>query len=147
MGLAEDQIVIRIIWAEEFTGAAAEPKNLDGGKTVLNFSVATSRFRGEGENREQFTEWHRIAAWGKLASTIGNVAKGAHVKVEGDSAAASTTAAMARSRPTNRRLQDRGPRKGSTGGRSLRGPGSRPPPFFALLSLERLHGTFPVLSQ
>ena len=75
---------INSVTVQGFVGADAEPKNLDGGKTVLNFSVATSRFRGEGENREQFTEWHRIAAWGKLASTIGNVAKGAHVKVEGE---------------------------------------------------------------
>jgi single-strand DNA-binding protein len=75
---------INSVTVQGFVGAAAEPKNLDGGKTVLNFSVATSRFRGEGENREQFTEWHRIAAWGKLASTIGNIAKGAHVKVEGE---------------------------------------------------------------
>ena len=75
---------INSVTVQGFAGAAAEPKNLDGGKTVLNFSVATSRFRGEGENREQFTEWHRIAACGKLASTIGNIAKGAHLKVEGE---------------------------------------------------------------
>jgi single-strand DNA-binding protein len=60
------------------------PRNSTAAKTVLNFSVATSRFRGEGETREQFTEWHRIAAWGKLAAKIGSVAKGAHVKVSGE---------------------------------------------------------------
>ena len=75
---------INSVTVQGFVGTHAQPKNLDGGKTVLNFSVATSRFRGEGENREQFTEWHKIAAWGKLASAIGNVAKGAHVKVEGE---------------------------------------------------------------
>jgi len=75
---------INSVTVQGFVGADAQPKNLDGGKTVLDFSVATSRFRGEGDGREQFTQWHRIVAWGKLASTIGNVAKGAHVKIEGE---------------------------------------------------------------
>ena len=75
---------INSVTVQGFVGADAQPKNLDGGKTILSFSVATSRFRCEGENRKQCTEWHHIAAWGKLASTIGNVAKGAHVKVEGE---------------------------------------------------------------
>ena len=75
---------INSVTVQGFVGADASSKNLNGDTTVLNFNVATSRFRGEGDNREQFTEWHRIAAWGKLASTIGNVTKGAHVKVEGE---------------------------------------------------------------
>jgi len=75
---------INSVTVQGFVGADATSKELDGGKTVLNFNVATSRFRGEGENREQFTEWHKVAAWGKLASAIGSVAKGAHVKVEGE---------------------------------------------------------------
>ena len=74
---------INSVTVQGFVGADATSKDLDGGKTVLNFNLATSRFRGEGDNREQFTEWHKIAAWGKLASAIGSVAKGAHVNVEG----------------------------------------------------------------
>jgi len=72
---------INSVTVQGFVGADATPKNLDGGKTVLNFSVATSRLRGEGESREQFTEWHRIAAWGNLANT--GVNKGDYVKVDG----------------------------------------------------------------
>jgi single-strand DNA-binding protein len=67
-----------------FVGADAAPKNLNGGKIVLNFSLATNRFQGESENRKQFTEWHRVAAWGKLATAIGAVAKGMHVNVVGE---------------------------------------------------------------
>ena len=125
---------INSVTVQGFVGADAEPKNLDGGKTVLNFSVATSRFRGEGETREQFTEWHRIAAWGKLASTIGNVAKGAHVKVEGELRSREYSN-DSRQGPDvrNRRQQDRGPRQGSPGGRSLRGRAYARPLFCAPL--------------
>jgi len=59
---------INSVTVQGFIGADARPKELDGGKIVLNFSVATSRFRGEGEAREQFTEWHRITVWDKLAA-------------------------------------------------------------------------------
>ena len=79
--MAHRIVYINSVTLQGFVGADASPKNLDGGKTVLNFSLATSRFRGKAENREQFTEWHRIAAWGKLATTL---AKGAHVKVFGE---------------------------------------------------------------
>jgi len=43
-----------------FLGAAAAPKTLDGGKTVLNFSVATKIIRGKGDQRQERTEWHRV---------------------------------------------------------------------------------------
>ena len=75
---------INSVTVQGFIGADAHPKELDGGKIVLNFSVATSRFRGEGEAREQFTEWHRITVWDKLAGSTGHLAKGAHVNVIGE---------------------------------------------------------------
>ena len=40
-----------------FLGAAAAPKTLDGGKTVLNLSVATKIIRGKGDQRQERTEW------------------------------------------------------------------------------------------
>ena len=76
---------INSVTVQGFIGADAHPKELDGGKIVLNFSVATSRFRGEGSAREQFTEWHRITVWDKLAGSTGHLAKGAHVNVIGAS--------------------------------------------------------------
>ena len=75
---------INSVTVQGFIGADAHPKELDGGKIVLNFSVATSRFRGEGSAREQFTEWHRITVWDKLAGSTGHLAKGAHVNVIGE---------------------------------------------------------------
>jgi single-stranded DNA-binding protein len=74
---------INSVTVQGFIGADAHPKELDGGKIVLNFSLATSRFRGEGSAREQFTEWHRITVWDKLAGSTGHLAKGAHVNVIG----------------------------------------------------------------
>jgi single-strand DNA-binding protein len=75
---------INSVEIQGYVGADAQPTNLDGGKTVLNFSVATNRFRGEGDNREQFTEWHKVAAWDKRASSVGTIAKGALVNVVGE---------------------------------------------------------------
>ena len=51
-----------------------------GGKTVVNFSIATSYGKGDQEK----TEWHQIAAWEKLADTVTNyVHVGDNVRVEG----------------------------------------------------------------
>ena len=75
---------INSVTVQGFIGADAHPKELDGGKIVLNFSVATSRFRGEGAARTQFTEWHRVTVWDKLAASTGDLAKGAHVNVIGE---------------------------------------------------------------
>ena len=91
---------INSVTVQGFIGADAQPKELDGGKIVLNFSVATSRFRGEGEAREQFTEWHRITVWDKLAGSTGHLAKGATSTSSASCAAASTTPPAARCRLT-----------------------------------------------
>jgi single-strand DNA-binding protein len=65
-----------------FLGADAEAKNLDGGKTVLNLSIATKVFFGQGERQER-TEWHRVTAWGKVAASAPQLSKGAYVHVVG----------------------------------------------------------------
>ena len=67
-----------------FLGAAAAPKTLDGGKTVLNFSVATKMIWGKGDQRQERTEWHRVTAWNGTASRTGELAKGAYVHVIGE---------------------------------------------------------------
>jgi single-strand DNA-binding protein len=82
--MATTTTYINSVTVQGFIGANAQPKELEGDKAVLNFSVATSRFRGEGTEREQFTEWHRVAVWDKLAVSTGFVPKGAHVKVTGE---------------------------------------------------------------
>lgn len=66
-------------------GQDVEVKNLEGGKAVVNFSVATSESykNAQGEKVEN-TEWHRVTAWGKLAEIVGKyTGKGDMIFIEG----------------------------------------------------------------
>ncbi len=67
-------------------GSDPEVKRLDGNKSVVNFSIATSERwtdKVTGEVRER-TDWHRIVAWDKTAELVGEfLAKGRQVCVEG----------------------------------------------------------------
>ncbi len=68
-----------------FVGQEPEIKQAEGQKKVANFSVATNEvyYNEKGEKVEQ-TEWHRITAWGKMASTIEkHLKKGKEVVIEG----------------------------------------------------------------
>ena len=61
-------------------GRDPEIKYLPNGNQVTNFSLATSEKR-EGK---EYTEWHRITAFGKLAEICGeHLIKGTKVWVEG----------------------------------------------------------------
>jgi len=54
------------------------------GRAVANFSVATTDVWGDGEDRQERTEWHQVVVWGKLAETCGQyLTKGRQVLVEG----------------------------------------------------------------
>lgn len=66
-------------------GADPEVKTIGNGNTVANMSVATSESWVDKEGqRQEKTEWHRIAAWGKLAEICGkHLHKGRQVYVEG----------------------------------------------------------------
>jgi single-strand DNA-binding protein len=66
-------------------GNDPEIKNLDGGKKLANFTLATkdSYKNDKGEKVEQ-TEWHRLTAWGKTAEIIEKyVTKGLQMAIEG----------------------------------------------------------------
>ncbi len=66
-------------------GQEPEIKTFDGGRKVANITIATndSYTNDKGEKVEQ-TEWHRVAAWGKLAEIIEKyVDKGKEIAVEG----------------------------------------------------------------
>ena len=67
-----------------YLGAGAAPKILDGGKTVLNFSVATKIFWGKGDQRQERTEWHRVTAWNGTARRVGELTKGAYLHIIGE---------------------------------------------------------------
>lgn len=66
-------------------GVDPEFRTLENGNTVTNLSIATheSWTDSNGEKQER-TEWHRVAAWGKLAEICNEyLRKGSKVYVEG----------------------------------------------------------------
>jgi len=68
-----------------FVGKEPESRLFSSGDGVTNFSIATTeRYKDKsGEMKEQ-TEWHKIAAFGKLAEIATNIVhKGSQVYVEG----------------------------------------------------------------
>jgi len=65
-------------------GSDPEVRTTQGGTTVANFSVATTEVRGSGDERQEFTEWHRIVVWGRQAETCQQyLTKGRQVYLEG----------------------------------------------------------------
>lgn len=61
--------------------AGADPEVRDGTVKVATFSLATTYFKGEGQ---EGTEWHRIKVFGKMADTVERfVRKGHRVAIEG----------------------------------------------------------------
>lgn len=66
-------------------GNVPEVKTLEGGKKVVNFSLATNEFykNSDGE-KVQNTQWHAIVAWGRIAEVVAEyVEKGKEVAIEG----------------------------------------------------------------
>ena len=66
-------------------GNEPELKNLDNGKMLTKFSLATSESykNSEGERIEE-TQWHSIVAWGKTAEIASKyLKKGSGVAIEG----------------------------------------------------------------
>lgn len=62
-------------------GADPEFKELDGGKSVAKFSLATHYKNANGEEQ---TQWHNLIAWGKTAEIVANyLTKGNRVAIEG----------------------------------------------------------------
>ena len=59
--------------------------NLDGGKKLAKFSIATNEsYKNQKGEKITDTQWHNIVAWGKTAEIIENyVTKGKEVAVEG----------------------------------------------------------------
>ena len=65
-------------------GRDPEVRTTPAGNTVANFSVATTDKWGQGEERQERTEWHRVVVWGKLAEACGEyLSKGRQVYLEG----------------------------------------------------------------
>jgi single-strand DNA-binding protein len=67
-----------------FLGSDAE-KKVSNATNIAVFSLATkTSWKNDAGTWESRTEWHRCVAFGKLADFAGNLAKGAHVAVEGE---------------------------------------------------------------
>lgn len=65
-------------------GRDPEVRHTQSGKTVANFSVATTDAWGQGEDRQERTAWHQVVVWGKPAETCGQyLRKGRQVLIEG----------------------------------------------------------------
>lgn len=66
-------------------GKDPELRYTTNGQPVANFTLATTEVRGSKDTEKQeYTEWHRIVAWGKLAEICGEyLSKGKMVYVEG----------------------------------------------------------------
>ena len=66
-------------------GTQPEIINLDSGKTLAKFTMATNEsYKNAKGEKVQDTQWHNIVAWGKTAQIIEQyVNKGQEVAVEG----------------------------------------------------------------
>ena len=66
-------------------GNEPEITNLESGKKVAKFSVATNEFYKDSKGeKQQDTQWHNIVAWGKIAEIVEKyVGKGKEVALEG----------------------------------------------------------------
>lgn len=65
-------------------GGDPEIRQIKDGKTVANFSMATSESWTRDGSTITVTEWHKVVAWGKLAEICGEyLVKGKQVYIEG----------------------------------------------------------------
>lgn len=66
-------------------GNDPEIRNLDGGKKMARFSLATNeRYRSSNGEQKEETQWHNLVIWGKLADVAEKYcAKGGEIAVEG----------------------------------------------------------------
>jgi single-strand DNA-binding protein len=66
-------------------GSAPEVRNLDGGRKMARFSVATHEsYRDAKGTKIEETQWHNVVAWGKVAEIAEkNLHKGSEIALEG----------------------------------------------------------------
>lgn|SRR5690606_2264980 len=78
MSLNKVQLIGRV-------GKDPESRNLDNGKTVTNFSLATSeKYKNKSGETVEDTQWHNIVLWGKPAEVAAKyVSKGDQIYIEG----------------------------------------------------------------
>lgn len=68
-----------------YVGSNASYKEYENGTSVSKFSIATPYFKTTDGNKEEFTNWHNITTWGKLADICNKwIRKGDLVMAEGE---------------------------------------------------------------
>ena len=68
-----------------YVGNDPEVKNIDGGKKLVNLTIATNEsYKNDKGEKIEKTEWHKVVAWGATAEIIEKyVTKGLQIGVEG----------------------------------------------------------------
>jgi len=66
-------------------GETPKVRNLESGKKVANFSLATNEiYRDSRGEKQTETTWHRLVAWGKQAELAEKyLKKGSEISIEG----------------------------------------------------------------
>lgn len=66
-------------------GNDAQVKNLEGGKKVANFSIATTEtYKNDKGEKQEETQWHSCVAWGKTAEILEKfTSKGSQLGLQG----------------------------------------------------------------
>ena len=66
-------------------GNDPEIKTFDGGKKLVNFTLATNEsYKNDKGEKVDETQWHKLIAWGKTADIIEKyVVKGKEIAIEG----------------------------------------------------------------
>lgn len=54
------------------------------GRAVFSLATQTSWKPTDSQEWQHTTEWHRVIAWGKLATAVASLAKGDYLSVEGE---------------------------------------------------------------
>jgi single-strand DNA-binding protein len=65
-------------------GRDAELRATPSGKTVTNFTMATSKKFKQGDDWQEVAQWHKVVCWGKLAEKAANMTKGTQVFIRGE---------------------------------------------------------------
>lgn len=66
-------------------GRDSELKYTKSGAPVLNFSMATTKKWGKGDQKQEKTIWHNVVQWGKIAESLApQLKKGCKVLIKGE---------------------------------------------------------------
>ena len=108
-------------------GRDPEIRYMPSGDAIANFSIATTdTWKDKNGDKQERTEWHRVAMFGKLAGIAGEyLKKGSQVYIEGRLQTRKWTDSGGQERATTEIVADRMQMLGGRGGSDS---GRQPPP-------------------